>query len=499
MNMEEIVKKSLLALLLTTCLLLAGLISAQEYTEEAFTQKLNSLEDQVQLVELFKDYMANASDIDLIRNIQSQWESTDAEAVLAYSRELYEANPNSATYAYLLGRVAETPMEQIELGRKAISLSMLWPYGYRLVTATYVQNLFEADPNDEYVTELKAMLPQDEKHFATLIQLEPEADYPLQFNFALQKYLEDTDGALATLDKAKEMGARWASPIQYATIYAMQGNFDRSLTTITEFIDAQGVPAEERQMYIDYYYRNSLVSAGAHDAAIEYFESKPDYASNNEAQYDVACLYALQGDTDKSFAALNSAVETGFDKIENAKSDEELESLHVDPRWETALAGIQKNWDEGKPKRKAEALAKKISEPAPDWSLEDKDGNIVKLADLRGNVLVLDFWATWCGPCRMAMPVINEFVNEKAKEGVKVFSINVWERTPNKALPLQFMNENDYAMTLLYGDKDLTTAYGIQGIPFICVIDKEGNIAYKESGYSEQLGENLEWWTESLL
>ncbi|MEZ5359285.1 MAG: TlpA disulfide reductase family protein [Candidatus Zixiibacteriota bacterium] len=492
-------KKSLLALLAISCLIFVGLTTADDYTKESFESKLNSLEDQAKIVELFKDYIENSSDMDLVRAIQSQWEANDAEGVRSFMKELHEKNPTSATFAYLYGRVVESPVEQVKLGRKAIEQSMLWPYGYRLVTATYMQNLFEAGPEDEYVAELKAMLPEDEKDFATLIQLEPEEDYPLQFNLSYQKYIKDTDGALATLDKAKEMGARWASPIQYGTIYAMQGNFDKALSTITEFIDAQGVSPDERQQYIDYYYRNGLVGAGAHDAAIDYFKAKSDFATNDEAQYDVACLYAIKGEKDNAFAALTGAISAGFDKVENAKNDGDLAVLTDDPRWETAIADIQKNWDNGKPKRKAEALAAKVSEPAPDWSLEDKDGNIVKLADLRGSVLVLDFWATWCGPCRMAMPVIDKFVKEGAKDGVKVYSINVWERTPGKAMPLKFMQDNNYAMTLLYGDKDLTTAYGIQGIPFICVIDKDGNIAYKESGYSEKLGENLVWWTESLL
>lgn len=492
-------KKSLFVLLAISCLIFIGLSSADDYTKESFEAKFNTLQDQGQIVDLCKEYIANSSDIDLVRGIQSQWESIDPEGVITYMRELYDANPNSAKFAYLLGRVVKSPIEQVKLGRKAIEQSMLWPYGYRLVTATYMQNLFSVGPDDEYVAELKEMLPADEKYFATLVELEPDADYPLQFNLAYQKYVKNTEGALQTLDKAKEMGARWAVPTEYANVYAIKGDFAKALSTITDFVDAQGVSPDERQMYIDYYYRNGLVSAGAFDKAIEYFEAKPDYATNNEAQYDVACLYSLKGDKDQAFAALNSAIDAGFDKVANAQDDDDLKSLYKDARWDQVIAGIQKNWDEGKPKRKAEALASKISEPAPDWSLQDKDGDIVKLADLRGKVLVLDFWATWCGPCRMAMPVIDEFVKKHKKDGVNVYSINVWERTPNKAMPLQFMQEHNYAMTLLYGDKDLTAAYGIQGIPFICVIDKDGNIAYKESGYSEQLGENLIWWTESLL
>ncbi len=492
-------KNAIMTLLIVGCMLIAGSAFADEYTQASFTEKFNSIQDEDQLIELCKDYMTKATDIDLIRNIQSQWESVDEEGVRQFSKELFESNSTSAKFAYLYGRVVETPVEQVEMGRKAIALSMMWPYGYRLVTATYMTYLFDAGPDDEFVNELKAMLPEDEKHFKTLVTLEKEEDYPLQFLFSYQKYAKDTDGALATLNQAKEKQARWVSPIAFATVYAMQDKLDLALTTLTEFIDAQGVAGDERQMYIDYYYRNGLVSAGKHADAIKYLETKADYTTNADAVYDVACLHSLQGNTEEAYTTLAKAITAGYDKIENAKQDGDLIKLHEDARWEGILTGVQKNWDDGKPKRKVEALALKVSEAAPDWSLENKDGTIVKLAELKGTVVVLDFWATWCGPCRMAMPVLDDFVKTKAKDGVKVFSVNVWERTPGKAMPLKFMTDNEYAMTLLYGDNDLTTAYGVQGIPFICVIDKEGNICFKESGYSEQLGENLVWWTESLL
>ena len=492
--------KKVLVLVCVVLLAVAASVAwADEYTEEAFVNKLNSLSDESQLVELCKDYMTNATDIDLVRNIQSQWESDDAEGALQFSKELYEKNPTSAKYAYLYGRVVESPVEQINLGRKAISLSMMWPYGYRLVLATYMAKLFNGTPGDQYYDELKAMLPADEKNFKTLVQLAPDEDYSYQFLYSYQKYSKDFAGALATLTKGKEMQARWAGQLEFASVYAGMKDFNKALATVTEFIDAQGVQGEDRQMYIDYYYKQSLIDAGEHQQAVDYLTKKADYATNGEAQYDVACVYALMGNKDQAFATLTSAAKNGYDEVKHAGEDSDLVGLHDDARWGGIITALQTNWDNGKPKRKAETLAKKIDDVAPDWSLEDKDGNIVKLADLRGSVLVLDFWATWCGPCRMAMPVLNEFVENNTNDHIKVFSVNVWERTPNKMMPLKFMQDNGYGMTLLYGTKELAMAYGIEGIPFLCVIDKDGKIRYKETGYSEQLGENLIWWTQDLL
>ena len=122
---------------------------------------------------------------------------------------------------------------------------------------------------------------------------------------------------------------------------------------------------------------------------------------------------------------LNQAADKGWDKAKHTSTDNDLFDLHTDERWNGLIAKVQTNWDNGKDDRKKDALAEKVSEPAPLWELEDVNDEIVKLADLKGNIIILDFWATWCGPCRMAMPVLDEFVKNRAAENVKVYSINV--------------------------------------------------------------------------
>ncbi|MDP6669969.1 MAG: hypothetical protein QF492_08715, partial [Candidatus Krumholzibacteria bacterium] len=62
-----------------------------------------------------------------------------------------------------------------------------------------------------------------------------------------------------------------------------------------------------------------------------------------------------------------------------------------------------------------------------------------------------------------------------------------------------FMEDNDYSMELLFGDNELTGAYGVKGIPYICAIDPKGVIRFEESGYSPELGDKLAIWAEELL
>jgi thiol-disulfide isomerase/thioredoxin len=121
---------------------------------------------------------------------------------------------------------------------------------------------------------------------------------------------------------------------------------------------------------------------------------------------------------------------------------------------------------------------------------------VVRLSAMRGRVVVLDFWATWCGPCRFSMPIVSTFMREHADSGVEVLSVNVWESDPEKAKA--YMAENNHAMRLLFGNDEVVKAYGFEAIPYLCVIDRNGMIRFEERGFSENLMENLIWWTEDL-
>lgn len=126
--------------------------------------------------------------------------------------------------------------------------------------------------------------------------------------------------------------------------------------------------------------------------------------------------------------------------------------------------------------------------PAPDWNLLDKDGNKVALSQLKGKVVVIDFWATWCGPCKQAMPTIQKLYNTYKNKGVVVLGINVSEN----ADPVKFMKENGYSYRLLLNGDQVATNYKVEGIPTMYVIDKNGKIAFGQSGVGQNYAEKLE-------
>lgn len=120
-----------------------------------------------------------------------------------------------------------------------------------------------------------------------------------------------------------------------------------------------------------------------------------------------------------------------------------------------------------------------VGEMAPEWSLEDPDGNDYALSDLRGRVVVMDFWATWCGPCRMAMPGMQKLHEEFKDQPVSVLGINCWESGD----PESFMAGKGLDYGLLVNGDNVANAYGVSGIPTFYVIGKDGKVVHHEVGY----------------
>jgi len=134
----------------------------------------------------------------------------------------------------------------------------------------------------------------------------------------------------------------------------------------------------------------------------------------------------------------------------------------------------------------AQVKEKMTDQSAPEFSLEDLDSRSVSLSCLKGKIVVLDFWATWCGPCRESFPGMKILVEKYTGDpDVRFLFIDTFETVQDKKKTVSdFLGKHGYPFhVLLDQDDSVAHAYKIKGIPTKFIIDGNGRIRYISAGY----------------
>ena len=129
----------------------------------------------------------------------------------------------------------------------------------------------------------------------------------------------------------------------------------------------------------------------------------------------------------------------------------------------------------------APASTAKSRPAAPDFTLKDLDGKVVRLSDYRGKVVLVDFWATWCGPCRRAIPHLKDVHARYAKKGFVILGLSVDHEGPQ--VVRDFVRKNAIPWTTALADEKAINAFGeIRFVPTAFLIDREGRIVERWQG-----------------
>jgi thiol-disulfide isomerase/thioredoxin len=118
---------------------------------------------------------------------------------------------------------------------------------------------------------------------------------------------------------------------------------------------------------------------------------------------------------------------------------------------------------------------------APAWQLKDVEGKVVSSEQFKDKVVVVDFWATWCGPCREEIPGYVELQKKYAKDGVVIIGISLDEQDPE--VVQQFVQKNGVDYLVVIGDEAIVQAFGgVEAIPTTFIIDRAGMIRNRKRG-----------------
>ncbi len=134
--------------------------------------------------------------------------------------------------------------------------------------------------------------------------------------------------------------------------------------------------------------------------------------------------------------------------------------------------------------------------PFPAVSLRDRDGQVRPLAELLGDVTILNFWATWCGPCRQELPELERLAAEHKGLSLRVLAINV--DSPRPAVEA-FIANTDLLLDVFFLDAKTQASLGIDKVPFTVLLDGEGRVVRVYPGYSREGMQDLKEQVRNLL
>jgi peroxiredoxin len=139
------------------------------------------------------------------------------------------------------------------------------------------------------------------------------------------------------------------------------------------------------------------------------------------------------------------------------------------------------------------------SEPAmaPDFTLKSRDGVNIKLSELRGQVVMVNFWASWCGPCRQEMPLLQQLFERYQSLGFTLLGVNVDEV---RAAADKMLSDVPVSFPVLYDDRGkVSKQYQVKAMPTTIMVDRDGRLRYLHKGYKPGYEEDYQQQIRELL
>ena len=145
----------------------------------------------------------------------------------------------------------------------------------------------------------------------------------------------------------------------------------------------------------------------------------------------------------------------------------------------------------------AASQAVEVTGAAPDFTLKSTDGENLKLGELRGQVVLVNFWASWCGPCRQEMPLLDQIYSQYKALGFTVLGVNVDE---DVAQANMLLKKVQVSFPVVYDTANkVSELYQVSGMPTTVIIDRDGNMRYRHEGYLPGYEDTYQQQVRTLL
>jgi Peroxiredoxin len=275
------------------------------------------------------------------------------------------------------------------------------------------------------------------------------------------------------------------NPAKYSSDYNfIDAEFaDGMQNTYNTYADTYALILYKLGKYDSAFYYQSIAVKDVHAADIEELERYCAYAEKVKGADFIKRFLEEQVASGKGTPAMKAQLKTIYQKANLPEAD-----------YDKIIAQAEAKAKE-KVLKDVKALEKKFK--ALDFTLKNLQGETVSLAGLKGKVVVLDFWATWCGPCKASFPGMQIALNKyKDDKDVVFLFVDTWEsKEPAKMKEdaALFVKDNKYTFNVVLDEKDKTVSdYKVEGIPTKFIINKAGIVKYQSIGFSGNADELVE-------